>query len=975
MKRHLKAFFVGAVTYAAIFSLHAQQRQFAAGPAIMEASTATGTGKFIASSPAQSAAASTGISNIAKPAKGSFNWIGYAESLNSRADIIQVPEPNVLSENTVENGTTDSDPSCGELDVVTGGCHPGTLDQFQHVSDASNALAIDGATTGWICHDDAAGIDGRLKISFSTPIAPDQVFNIALQSHGALNFNCLQVTGYADCDAAVEGAAVVFQERIGEVGGAGDFATALVESGQYSLLSLRNTGTENVSCIWVRADGGCFLLDGICVEQGQVSCNSGTLIGNYNGNVAQAEEAEVIDGIFSGQITGNNNITISLSEPVEPGEFFDVSINMPATDGNCLLIKAYSGCHGPEAFQVQVGDLPDADYVVRVGECTVVSILNTSDQAVDCIHLGNDISTGSIQIDGVCSYDTVVPYSPGPSGTICSFTPAPTEAPISYEQVGVPNVENVLSYGDNTFAQYCSNDSLHLDLGDGVAPGDSFTIRVRYSGSTPVCIWFRGYDVCGGAVQVQGMVGSSHFADLATWVIDSGATETYTFVNNGNETITCLEVDGDSGCLEIDGVCVLNLHGDCQDISLPGPPVVPSLDVSGASEIDFVLGPVMCNDESLLNINLPEAVAPGESFVISLQTQPASEGYTFVRVCSENTCPSSGNGSLCWDIKTTYGEYQIEAGGLQLVTLVNTSDENVNYVSIQTLAGCAQIDGVGIPPVQTEPTGYPFCLQLNLEAAMDNDPATYYGYTMDVPQCFKDNLPLTQPFNTAPWFYAGNDSISPDYTPSNPCDEILDWVLVQVEVAGGVTETKAAVITRCGYIASIEELEAGIDGCGKPMFFSSILNGESAFSVTVRTRNHLPFQAGFSMDAPFDELGVIPCAFMGPTCKTNVFFGYLDSDGCPTEQILPFEDSTLVELGSMHLDAEYDAAGNLVSSRELKVIRAGNSNGDNVLDASDWYPVSASIGATGYHPYDLDYDCDVDADDQQLAFERGVLGQ
>jgi len=109
-----------------------------------------------------------------------------------------------------------------------------------------------------------------------------------------------------------------------------------------------------------------------------------------------------------------------------------------------------------------------------------------------------------------------------------------------------------------------------------------------------------------------------------------------------------------------------------------------------------------------------------------------------------------------------------------------------------------------------------------------------------------DNLlPLTQPYDTAPWNHTGTESVS---NTNNFPNNTVDWVLVEMRsgtpvVSGNsgtdAVETKAALLLTNGEIVSTT---------GDPLIFENLTSGEDYY-LLVRHRNHLDVISANSIEA------------------------------------------------------------------------------------------------------------------------------
>jgi lysophospholipase L1-like esterase len=88
------------------------------------------------------------------------------------------------------------------------------------------------------------------------------------------------------------------------------------------------------------------------------------------------------------------------------------------------------------------------------------------------------------------------------------------------------------------------------------------------------------------------------------------------------------------------------------------------------------------------------------------------------------------------------------------------------------------------------------------------------------------SIPLTQPYNTAPWSYAGSENVT-----SIPAD-VVDWVLIELRT-GTAASTKVA--TRAAFLKSNGSI-VDLDGTST-VGFSSRAAGN--YYVVIRHRNHL----------------------------------------------------------------------------------------------------------------------------------------
>lgn len=179
-------------------------------------------------------------------------------------------------------------------------------------------------------------------------------------------------------------------------------------------------------------------------------------------------------------------------------------------------------------------------------------------------------------------------------------------------------------------------------------------------------------------------------------------------------------------------------------------------------------------------------------------------------------------------------------------------------------------------------------------------------------------IPLTQPFNTSPWNYDGNETVT---TLPNP--SIVDWVLIECRETSGDASTateqtivgrRAAFLHRFGYIVDLDGVS--------PVRFN--LNINENLYLVIRHRNHLGIM---SSQAATPSGGIYYCDFTSDEFQT-----YGGSMGCVD----------IMNLG-------------------LWGMAAGDMNGDGQINDDDknniWTP---QAGAGGYMQGDINLDGQTD---------------
>ena len=91
---------------------------------------------------------------------------------------------------------------------------------------------------------------------------------------------------------------------------------------------------------------------------------------------------------------------------------------------------------------------------------------------------------------------------------------------------------------------------------------------------------------------------------------------------------------------------------------------------------------------------------------------------------------------------------------------------------------------------------------------------------MDPVMCQKDLIPLSQPFNKAPWDYDGGESVG-----SIPNNQIIDWVLVDFRDApDAASATEATIIKRQAAFLLSDGSVVDLDGASNLMFDETVSN-------------------------------------------------------------------------------------------------------------------------------------------------------
>jgi len=111
-------------------------------------------------------------------------------------------------------------------------------------------------------------------------------------------------------------------------------------------------------------------------------------------------------------------------------------------------------------------------------------------------------------------------------------------------------------------------------------------------------------------------------------------------------------------------------------------------------------------------------------------------------------------------------------------------------------------------------------------------------------------IPLSQPFNTAPWNYAGTESVSsfPQYT--------VDWVLIEIrDAADAASATSATVIDRQAAFVNYTGAIVASDGSSNLVLTGPVTQN---LFVVIYHRNHLSVMSATALT---ESGGVYPYNF------------------------------------------------------------------------------------------------------------------
>ncbi|MBN3035065.1 MAG: exo-alpha-sialidase [Bacteroidales bacterium] len=156
-----------------------------------------------------------------------------------------------------------------------------------------------------------------------------------------------------------------------------------------------------------------------------------------------------------------------------------------------------------------------------------------------------------------------------------------------------------------------------------------------------------------------------------------------------------------------------------------------------------------------------------------------------------------------------------------------------DYLGISARGGwiypCWTDNRGGVTKSYVSPFQYPVGFDLDLTVNLEGP---FNGIDMSTGLNIAGLIPLSQPYNSSPWFYTGTESVT-----AMPNADVVDWVLVELRDApDAVSATPATIIAQQAAFLLKDGSVVTTDGNSFLSFNHSIMN--SLFAV-VRHRNHL----------------------------------------------------------------------------------------------------------------------------------------
>jgi hypothetical protein len=279
------------------------------------------------------------------------------------------------------------------------------------------------------------------------------------------------------------------------------------------------------------------------------------------------------------------------------------------------------------------------------------------------------------------------------------------------------------------------------------------------------------------------------------------------------------------------------------------------------------------NDCVDMTWNISEQVAGGSNLTITTTWGAAIEGPTFDR----NHC----------------GMGHYTAGAWNSQEEVVASGANPYFIS---RSGITALSAFAVGDLQS-PMAFPLNIRLNTYALLEGP---YNGSDMNIGLNTGGYLPLSQPYNTPPWNYAGGETVLS--VPANAAD----WVLIELRDApNAAAATPATIIARKAGFLMKDGFIADLDGTTLPTFTATVTN---QLFLVVWHRNHL---------------GIMSAV---PLVKVGGIYSY---------------DFTSA-LGQAYLNGQKNLGGGNYG------MFGGNASKNGAVDAADYTIWSSQVGTAGY---------------------------
>jgi len=197
-------------------------------------------------------------------------------------------------------------------------------------------------------------------------------------------------------------------------------------------------------------------------------------------------------------------------------------------------------------------------------------------------------------------------------------------------------------------------------------------------------------------------------------------------------------------------------------------------------------------------------------------------------------------------------------------------------------------------------------------------------------------LPLSQPYNTSPWYYTGTESVA-----VMPNLNIVDWVLIELRETPGDASTASAstMIAQQAAFILIDGTIVGMDGSIEPEFQLTIT--ENLYAV-IWHRNHLGVLSANALTLnggtySYDFTTGSGQVYGGSLGHKNLggVYGMIGADGNSDGQISVQDKNDIwaVEVGnSGYYNGDFDMNGNVSNEDKVDLWNPNSGSGSQVLD-------------------------------------------
>ena len=278
----------------------------------------------------------------------------------------------------------------------------------------------------------------------------------------------------------------------------------------------------------------------------------------------------------------------------------------------------------------------------------------------------------------------------------------------------------------------------------------------------------------------------------------------------------------------------------------------------GIAEVNFVSGSIVTDTDETILVTLFEngqvdANVPSGSGTLSIERKTADPGLVEVEITALGL---SGTPAGVLEMKIAYDDENLDYNGFSSVSFPGgwTSSQTPGYLtfSLTNPSGFTIADGEvltlefeyfgDLANISFEPgtllkdtDSDPIPVGLNdgwITSAIYVNTKVYLqgpwnGTNMNTMLLNNSLIPLTQPYNVAPWNYAGIESVG-----AVPAD-VVDWVLVELRTGLSAATTvarRAAFVLADGTITDL-------DGASPLAFGNALLPGN--YYIVIKHRNHL----------------------------------------------------------------------------------------------------------------------------------------